>query len=504
VAVYQTYPVESDGAAIALDAHAFLVDRWPDYVPSPANFDSGTIDAHARMIAELRDVAASVPDDIFVRVGELANVLVTEAAPATVTGTVTAKDTLGYTLEAGTVLGLRATGDVLHLFAADEDVTIPAASATSAEFTLTATENGAGPNGLGGVSVAMVVADRTVPWLLSAQTATTATGGQDQELLSDFLTRLRRAFRRMSPRLILPQDYTDYALDDPAVARAYTIDRYLPGTNERQTIGPHDSTGGTFTLTWSGQTTAAIDWDATASEVQAALIALSNIGPSDVVVTGAALPEGTLTAEFTGTLGEANQAQMTSTGTALTGGTDTVPIATSVAGAAPDDDADRAVTTWVIDADGLDPGSTARERVQAGMEALREAGFLPSVRAPGYDDVAVAFTADAYPGWDPADVEARAIEAVQEWLSPARRGIPGPAFGDPIEGAPWYQDDLVRLSELVEVLNNVDGLWRTTGPGANGLPHINGAAADYTLVGYPWEPVVMSTAGTVTGTVVAA
>jgi hypothetical protein len=45
------------------------------------------------------------------------------------------------------------------------------------------------------------------------------------------------------------------------------------------------ATGGTYTLTFDGQTTAPIAWDATAGTIQAALEALSNIAPGDVVVT---------------------------------------------------------------------------------------------------------------------------------------------------------------------------------------------------------------------------
>jgi hypothetical protein len=55
----------------------------------------------------------------------------------------------------------------------------------------------------------------------------------------------------------------------------------------------------------------------------------------------------------------------------------------------------------------------------------------------------------------------------------------------------------------VQVLNGVDGLWRVTGPSANGMPQINGSAADYTLAALSWQPVVLPTAGTISGTVTA-
>ena len=69
--------------------------------------------------------------------------------------------------------------------------------------------------------------------------------------------------------------------------------------NEADSVSLNGATGGTFTLAYSGQTTAAIAYNATAAEVQAALVALSNIGSGDVTVTGS---EGTFVVTFTGSL----------------------------------------------------------------------------------------------------------------------------------------------------------------------------------------------------------
>lgn len=106
---------------------------------------------------------------------------------------------------------------------------------------------------------------------------------------------------------------------------------YAAVTNEVQTLtvtgGP---TGGTFTITWSGQTTAALAYNATAAQVQTALEALSNIAPGDVAVTGAAGGPWTLT--WGGTqLGE-NVAQPTTTETFTGGTTPDITIATTTAG----------------------------------------------------------------------------------------------------------------------------------------------------------------------------
>lgn len=106
---------------------------------------------------------------------------------------------------------------------------------------------------------------------------------------------------------------------------------YAAVTNEVQTATVTGSpTGGTFTLTYSGQTTAAIAFNATAAVVQAALIALSNLAPGDVVVTGVAGGPYTLT--FGGTLLGDNVASLTATGSLTGGSTPGVTMATATAG----------------------------------------------------------------------------------------------------------------------------------------------------------------------------
>ncbi|MDX3527150.1 hypothetical protein P1P75_12020 [Streptomyces sp. ID05-39B] len=108
---------------------------------------------------------------------------------------------------------------------------------------------------------------------------------------------------------------------------------YSPVTNEVQTLTVTGvPTGGTFTITWSGQTTAAIAYNATAAVVQTALEGLSNIAPGDVVVTGSAGGPWTLT--WGGTqLGEDVAAPTTTE--SFTGGTSPdITIDTTTAGGA--------------------------------------------------------------------------------------------------------------------------------------------------------------------------
>lgn len=94
--------------------------------------------------------------------------------------------------------------------------------------------------------------------------------------------------------------------------------------NEKQTVKINNNpTSGTFTLTYDGQTTAAIAYNASNSAIVSALEALSNIGVGDVAVTGGPLPNRTITIEFKGALAATNVPQLTSdaAGLSTTGST---------------------------------------------------------------------------------------------------------------------------------------------------------------------------------------
>lgn len=76
-------------------------------------------------------------------------------------------------------------------------------------------------------------------------------------------------------------------------------------------------TGGTFVLSFNGETTAPIAYNATNTTVDSALEALDNVGVGNVSVSGSA--GGPYTVTFVSGLG--NVPQMTADGSALTGGT---------------------------------------------------------------------------------------------------------------------------------------------------------------------------------------
>ncbi len=116
------------------------------------------------------------------------------------------------------------------------------------------------------------------------------------------------------------------AIAEGSIGRVYGFDIYssqlapvyAPASQKAQTVsitgGP---TGGSFTLTYEAQTTAAIPWNATALQVESALAALSTLGKGKVRCSGGPLPGTAVTALI---IGDATPTALTHTDS-LTGGT---------------------------------------------------------------------------------------------------------------------------------------------------------------------------------------
>jgi hypothetical protein len=111
----------------------------------------------------------------------------------------------------------------------------------------------------------------------------------------------------------------------------------LGGVNEQQTITITGTpTGGGFTLTYNGATTASILFSASAATVQAALELLPNIGSGQVACTGGALPGTPVIVTFTGQLAKQNVNQMTAAHTFTGGTTPAIAVTTTTPGSAVD------------------------------------------------------------------------------------------------------------------------------------------------------------------------
>jgi uncharacterized phage protein gp47/JayE len=233
--VFVSIPIETEPDALAQDSFDYMEEKVPGWTPSDGQLDTWLISALARQAAELRDVAADVPAAIFRYFGaRLMNILPLDATPATASATINVRDTNGYTIPAGYVVGIRDASGVLYGFQTTQDTVIPAGSASTAAgaVVFTAVDMGADPNNLGGPGVQMELIT-AVDEVTSVVMTTTATGGTDPEEDDDYLNRLTLDLSLQAPRPILPSDFSAFALNTAGVGRALAIDGYNPvgGTN---------------------------------------------------------------------------------------------------------------------------------------------------------------------------------------------------------------------------------------------------------------------------------
>jgi len=99
-------------------------------------------------------------------------------------------------------------------------------------------------------------------------------------------------------------------------------DEGTPAVDEVQTISITGSPdGGTFTLTFNGETTSTLDFDASAAEIQSALEALSTVGAGNVACVGGDLPDNAVTVTFQNSLAGTDVALISIDDSGLTGGT---------------------------------------------------------------------------------------------------------------------------------------------------------------------------------------
>lgn len=117
-------------------------------------------------------------------------------------------------------------------------------------------------------------------------------------------------------------------LIDGAATGVSTLQQGSAPTNEIQAVW-HDGTGGTFTLTYDGQTTAATAYNASAATVDTNLEALSTIDAGEVTVTGAGTQASPWLVEGTGGFAQTDIELLSGSAASLTGGK-AIVVATTI------------------------------------------------------------------------------------------------------------------------------------------------------------------------------
>ncbi len=228
--------IETDPEALEQIAIEYLQDALPGWEPAEGDLMTWLIAAHARMVAEERDIAADVPLEQILRpLGEEVHRIPPRvSSPATVRATVSLVDGQGYTVPAGAEVFVRTAGDDGVTMAVTEAVTLPPAPRDSTgayigtDFEVTVRlqaiegREGTSGNGLGPGNE--VVPIRALEFIKSIKLDGTSTGGTDAETDDEYLDRLVDTLALTSPVPILPEDFAAIARMQDGVERALAID----------------------------------------------------------------------------------------------------------------------------------------------------------------------------------------------------------------------------------------------------------------------------------------
>jgi len=247
---YITLPIETNPEDLAQQSYEFLQAKIPNWRPANGNLETWMLQATASEAADLMRLVSQVPAAIFRWFGtSMINIQPVDATFARVDTTWTMIDNAGYTIPSGTEVGIRSAGDELIPFIVVADVVVPAGSTVTGAgaVPIEALIEGEVGSGLGSVDGPVEL----ITPLIFVSTITQediTTGGVDAETDDDYLDRLRAELQLMSPRPILPGDFSVLAREHPSVYRATTIDGYNPADstfgNERMVaVATQDVTG---------------------------------------------------------------------------------------------------------------------------------------------------------------------------------------------------------------------------------------------------------------------
>lgn len=226
MAEYVNVPSDTDPDSIAQEAYTYLEGVAPGWTPHDGELDVWLIEAFAQAAADLRDVATDVQTNIFRYFGASVIALPpVDATPAIGSTNWTLTDALGHTIPEGTVIGVPDGFGNFLPFQVTTTTVVPPASSTATNVPIEALDEGADGSGLGTLGTACSLLDQ-LAWVSGVVLAGATTGGTDAEDDTAYLNRLATALRLMSPRPILPADFSTLAETVAGVGRATAYDGY--------------------------------------------------------------------------------------------------------------------------------------------------------------------------------------------------------------------------------------------------------------------------------------
>lgn len=209
------------------DVIAAIQSRWPDWTPNDGNLEVWLIEAFARIASENGDMAAQVSMGVMKTYGDtIIGVPVESGVQAIANTTWTMIDDSGYTIPAGTKIGvLNSDGDLIA-FSTQEDYTLPEGSTSTPDGDVFCRALDFGVDGNGLVGTAVLI--DALNFVQSVVIDGTTSDGADPESDEDYLGRLTEKLQTIRAGAVIPHDFELLARDNAAVDRAVAIDGWNP------------------------------------------------------------------------------------------------------------------------------------------------------------------------------------------------------------------------------------------------------------------------------------
>ena len=206
-----------DAALVVLQA------RLPEWTPSETNIELALLEAMALEVAETIYTINRLPEVMVETLLALYEIERDQGVAPSVTIEFTMADNAGYTIDEGTEVSISISASENLSFFTDSDLVIAPGNTTGTK-TATAIENTISANGVAiGTSCELVDAIEAVE---SIETTTVIAGGEAPEDDTTFLTRGIQRLQRLTDTLVIPEHFSQYALEKTYVTRAYAIDNY--------------------------------------------------------------------------------------------------------------------------------------------------------------------------------------------------------------------------------------------------------------------------------------
>lgn len=219
--------------------------KLPEWAPREGNTEVLLLEAMALEVAELIFTANRIPSSVVETILKLYGITRDAGEAPTVDLLVTLAGTQGYTIPAGINVRLDLPGGVDPIVFTTGAETVVALGVSTVTLSAVGDRFTAAANGTpAGTLVEML---ESIFFIEKVELATAVIGGRDPEFDDTYFERGVQRFSRLSDTLVLPRHFTTYAMENPLVKRAVSIDNYDP-TADPDGNGPTGNDPGHVTV----------------------------------------------------------------------------------------------------------------------------------------------------------------------------------------------------------------------------------------------------------------